>query len=265
MSHAPLRFIQVSDTHLFADKNKILLGVPTQKSFEAVLDLMKSVAGKIDFIIHSGDISQDYSEPAYHRLAEMLEPFNVPIYCIPGNHDEPKIMAEVYPYRLISNDKHIITKNWQIILLDSHKPGAVEGYLSQNELKYLQHCLHTHPEHHAMVMFHHQPVPVGSRWLDNLGLSNVNELWEIVSLFPKLKTILFGHVHQEYEQVMNGIHCYSAPSTCFQFKRKQDHFGIEKLSPGYRWVNLYDDGHIETAVVRTDKYIGEFDDKATGY
>lgn len=265
MNQAPLRFIQISDTHIFSDKNKTLLGVPTQKSFEAVLEVIKQEAGKFDFIIHSGDLAQDYSKEAYTRLADMLEPFNVPIYCIPGNHDDPNIMSQVYPYRLMSNDKQIITKNWQIILLDSHKPGSVDGYIRPDELKYLQHCLHTFPELHAMVIFHHQPIPVGCRWLDNLGLSNADALWDIIKIFPKLKTVLFGHVHQEYEQEMNSVKCYSAPSTCFQFMRKQDHFGIEKLSPGFRWVNLHDDGHIETAVIRTEQYIGEFDEKSKGY
>ncbi|VVC76953.1 3',5'-cyclic adenosine monophosphate phosphodiesterase CpdA [Aquicella siphonis] len=265
MSHGPLRIIQISDTHLFSDKDKALLGVQPHKSLEGVLEQLKQDTEKFDFIIHSGDLSQDYSEPAYVRVAEMLGVFNVPIYCVPGNHDDPKVMAQVYPRGLISNDRHIVTKNWQFILLDSHKPGAVEGFLAHEQLNYLQHCLHTYPEHHAIVLFHHQPIPVGSRWLDNLGLTNADELWNIISRFPKLKNVLFGHVHQEFDKEVNGIHCYSTPSTCFQFMRNQDHFGLENLPPGYRWINLYDDGHIKTGVVRTPKYIGEFDIKATGY
>lgn len=265
MSQGPLRIIQISDTHIFSDKDKALLGVQTQKSLEGVLARLKEDAKRFDFIIHSGDLTQDYSEPAYVRVADMLSQFNVPIYCVPGNHDDPKVMAQVYPLGLISNDRHIVTKNWQLILLDSHKPGAVEGYLSHGQLTYLQHCLHTYPEHHAIVLFHHQPLPVGSRWLDNLGLTNAKELWDIISRFPKLKTVLFGHVHQEFETIVNGIHCYSTPSTCFQFMRNQDHFGLEHLPPGYRWIELYDDGSMKTGVTRTSHYIGVFDLEAKGY
>jgi 3',5'-cyclic-AMP phosphodiesterase len=265
MGQGPLRIIQISDTHLFGDQTKSLLGVPTQKSFEAVLDLIKPKIGQFDLIIHSGDLAQDYSMQAYKRLAEMLTPFKVPVYCIPGNHDDPKLMAAAYPLGLLTNNRHIISKDWQIILLDSHKPDAVEGYLAHQELKFMEHCLKENPDHHAIVLFHHQPVPVGSRWLDNLGLSNADEVWKIAARFPKIKAVVFGHVHQVYETEVNKIKCFSAPSTCFQFKRKQDHFGIEKLSPGYRWINLFNDGRIETNVVRTDKYIGEFDEKSTGY
>jgi len=262
---AALRIIQISDTHLFSDANKSLVGVPTQKSLEAVLDLVKRKAGEFDMIIHSGDLAQDYASSSYIRLVEMLGIFNVPIYCVPGNHDDPAMMANVYPYQLMSSDRQIVRDHWQIILLDSHKPNAVEGCLDAQQLKYLEDCLASYPKLHAMVIFHHQPMPVGCEWLDKQQLTNADEFWKIISRFPQVNTVLFGHVHQEYEEVLNGIKCYSAPATCFQFKRKQDKFGLENLPPGFRWVHLHDDGQIETAVVRTDHYVGEFDAKSKGY
>lgn len=265
MDNAPLRVVQISDIHLLADKEAALLGVKTQESFQAVIDLLRKEMGNIDLILLSGDLSQDNSEAAYTRIADNLKLFNVPIYYVPGNHDNPKVTSRVYPYQTISNHRHIILKNWHIILLSSQKPGAVEGYLDESQLNYLQHCLQAYPEHQAIVLFHHQPMPVGCKWLDNLGLTNADEFWKIVSHYPKVNTVLFGHVHQEFEQVMHGIKCYSTPSTCIQFKRKQDEFGLEDLPPGYRWIQLYEDGKIETEVRRVAKYVGVFDANAKGY
>jgi Icc protein len=262
---APLRMIQISDTHLFSDPAKALVGVPTQESLNAVMELIKQKGGKFDLILHSGDLTQDYAKSSYFHIAEMLSVFNVPIYCVPGNHDDPKVMAEVYPYQTILSDKHIVTDHWQIILLDSHKPNSVEGFLDAKQLKYLEDCLIQHPKLHALILFHHQPIPVGSHWLDKLGLSNSEEFWNILAKYPKVNTVLFGHVHQQFEQVVNGIKCYSTPSTCFQFKRKQDEFGIEDLPPGYRWIELYDDGRIETGIERVEHYVGKFDDHCKGY
>lgn len=265
MSSVPLRIIQISDTHLFADEKKALVGVPTQQSLQAVIDLIKREAGEFDIIIHSGDLTQDYSRPSYIRLVDMLSTLNKPMFCVPGNHDDSDTMAEVYPYLQMSNDKHILTKDWQMILLDSHKPTAVEGYLEPKELKFLEDCLTLHPDQQAIIVFHHHPMPVGSLWLDKLGLTNADELWKIIGRFSKVNTVLFGHVHQQFEHVVNGVKCYSTPSTCFQFKRHQDEFGIEKLPPGFRWIHLYDDGRLETAVVRTDHYVGVFEEKCKGY
>jgi len=265
MSEEALKIIQITDTHLFADSKKSLLGVTTQDSLEAILEHINQHAQRFDMLIHTGDVAQDYSEPAYRRIAAMLTRFNVPVYCVPGNHDDSKIMATFYPQDLHSNDRHIMTKHWQLILLNSQKPGAVEGELKKSELDFLQKCLHDHPKHHAIAMFHHHPVPVGSRWLDRLAITNADELWKITKQYPKLKAIFFGHVHQQYEEVIHGIACYSTPSTCFQFKRNQTSFGLEELPQGYRQIELYPDGRIETEVVRLEKYVGHFDTHAQGY
>lgn len=265
MSQAPIRMIQVSDTHIFGDVTRSLLGVNTKKSFEAVLNKIQSDHPKIDFIIHSGDLTQDYSATAYKCVADMLSVFNVPVYCVPGNHDDPALMATLYPRGPIKADKQILINNWQLILLDSHKPTAVEGYLHPDQLAFLSRCLKEHPDRHTIVLFHHQPMPVGCRWLDNLGLKNADELWKIVLNFPQIKSVLFGHVHQQFEMVYQGIPCYSTPSTCFQFMRQQDHFGLENLPQGYRWLDLHDDGHIDTGVVRLPEYVGVFDVEAKGY
>lgn len=265
MTAAPLRIIQISDTHIFAKKDQILVGVPTYQSLAAVIELIKQKAGEFDLFIHTGDLTQDYTPESYLLLAEMLSTFKLPIYCIPGNHDDPAVMARVYPYQQMKTDRRIMTETWQIILLSTNKKNAVEGYLSKEELDFLENSLKEYPKLHAMVMFHHQPMPVGSAWLDKLGLSNAEDFWKVISRFKNVKNIIFGHVHQEFEKLVNNIQCYSAPSTCIQFKRKSAEFAIERLTPGIRSIHLFDDGHIETKVLRTDKYIGEFDDKTRGY
>ncbi len=266
MHNQPLKIIQISDIHLHSDVRGELLRVNTHDSYQAVLDLVRAKHAKdTDLIILSGDLTQDGSLEAYARVADLIEPFNIPVYCVPGNHDNPKMMKQVYPRGNVSNNKHIVLKNWQIILLDSHKPDAVEGYLDASELEYMQHCLQKHPDQHAIILFHHQPVPVGSRWLDKLWVTNADEFWAAIAKYPQIKTVLFGHVHQEFQQAVNGMTIYATPSTCIQFKPHQDRFGLDHLPPGYRWIHLFEDGHIETGVERIAEYIGVFDKDAKGY
>ncbi len=260
----PFRLIQISDIHLFADAKRDLLGVKTEDSFQAVIDLLHQHEKHMDLILLSGDIAQDNSHDAYVRVAQALESFHVPVYCVPGNHDDPHTMAKVYPLATISNERHIVLKNWHIILLNSQRHQAVEGNFAESELIYLQRCLQKYPEHHAIIVFHHQPVPVGSKWLDNLGLKNAKEFWRVVKQYPKVHTVLFGHVHQEFETMVEGIKCYAVPSTCIQFKC-QDAFKLENLPPGYRWVDLYEDGKLVTGVRRAANYVGVYDPHAKGY
>jgi len=263
MNDQPVRIIQLSDTHLLEDTQGSLLGVKTEESFQAVLQALKKES--CDLLLHSGDLSQDGSAATYIRLAKALSALQVPIYSVPGNHDNAKEMARVFPCENMSNHRHVVLKDWHLILLNSQVPSAVEGYLDRSQLHYLEHCLQIYPEHQALILFHHHPFALNTSWLDPLGLKNADELWKLVANYPKVKVILFGHVHMETERKLNGIVCYSTPSTCIQFKQNQSVFGLEKLPPGYRVIELFPDGQIKTEVKRIDHYVGHFDEKAQGY
>jgi 3',5'-cyclic-AMP phosphodiesterase len=265
MSSSPTRIIQISDIHLFAHPDQELLGVKTQESFRAVIQKLSQDTFPIDFLLLTGDLVQDGSQKAYQVLADALKELNIPAYFLPGNHDDVSVMKQVYPYQMISDQRHIILQEWQIILLNSQVPAKVEGYLEQTQFDYLQQCLQECKKPHAIIAFHHQPLAVGARWLDQIGLKNAKQFLDCLSSYPQVKVVLFGHVHQEFEQVVNGVQFYSAPATCFQFKRQQDMFGLEKLAPGYREIILYDDGRIYTKVHRLSHYIGSFDESAAGY
>ncbi|MBA3661759.1 MAG: 3',5'-cyclic-AMP phosphodiesterase [Gammaproteobacteria bacterium] len=260
-----LKIIQLTDMHIFHDANKELLGVNTHLSFQAVLSLMFNQEENIDAIFLSGDLTQDGASTSYFKLASMLAFLKMPIYVMPGNHDNEKNLLSTYPIGPIKTDRQVFFNKWQIITLNSQKPGAVEGFIDEEELTYLDQALKDYPDHHAIVMLHHQPVDVGSRWLDRLGVRNKPAFWDIIKRYPHLKLVLFGHVHQVFEQKENGIWCYSTPSTCIQFKPKERDFALDFLPPGYRWIDLNDDGTWETGVKRCAQYIGRFDADAKGY
>ncbi len=264
MDEVPFRIVQMSDMHLFVDVEQALLGVKTQESFDAVVDFLKADQ-RPDLIILSGDLSQDGSKAAYIRLADQLKEFPIPIYYVVGNHDDTRNLNSAYPLGSITHHCHIVLKNWHIILLNSQKPGAVEGFLDASQLTFLQHCLQMYPEHHAIVVCHHQPIPVGCEWLDRLGLTNAAELWAVLNQFSHVNTVLFGHVHQEHAGKKNGIQYYSPPSTCIQFKTNSAKFALEKLPPGYRWIDIFSDGTLKTGIRRVAEYVGGFDADAKGY
>ncbi len=261
----PFRLIQITDTHLFDDSAGSLLGVNTFESFCAVLEAVKREAVKPDLLLITGDLSQDYSLGSYQRLADEVKKLQVPAYFVPGNHDDSKVLAKVYPQGTISGMKHIVLEHWHLILLDSHQDGVIEGQLSQGELNYLQHCLEAYPEHHAIVVFHHHPILLGVEWLDKYCLKNADVFWEKISAYPRVHSVLFGHIHQQQEGIKNGVKYYSTPSTCIQFKRGSQTFALEDLAQGYRWLELSAEGLMETGVVRLAKYVGQFQQEAGGY
>lgn len=265
MNSQPLRIVQISDMHLYASKEKTLLGVNTHESFSVTLNLLKSATTLPDLILLTGDLAQDHSEMAYQHVVEAFKTFTIPIYYVPGNHDDGKLMARILPSATISNLRHIVLDQWQLILLDSQKPNAVEGYLARTQLDFLEDCLQMYPAQRAIIVFHHQPVLVGTTWLDKLGLANADELWSIIALYSHVHTILFGHIHQEHKGKKNGITYFATPSTCIQFKGNCVDFALEELPPAYRWIDLYPNGDLKTGICRASHYVGIFDAEAKGY
>lgn len=183
MNKPSVRLVQISDIHLFADKQKSLLGVKTYDSFVAILNHLKSNEKQPSHIILSGDLSQDYTKESYANLIDLLTQFSQPIYFVPGNHDEPELIATFFPQKNISNLKQIILDNWQLILLNSQKPNEVYGYFEKEQLHFLEKSLKEYPTHHSIIIFHHHPIPIGSHWLDPLGLVNADDFWSLLKIF----------------------------------------------------------------------------------
>ena len=57
----------------------------------------------------------------------------------------------------------------------------------------------------------------------------------------------------------------STPSTCVQFEPESDEFSVEKIPPGYRWMQLNPDGSIDTRVSRVEGIDFEIDWSVKGY
>ena len=64
----------------------------------------------------------------------------------------------------------------------------------------------------------------------------------------KVRAVINGHIHQQFETDWGGIKVYSAPSTCFQFKPKAEEFTMGDEPPAYRWIDLHNDGRVDTGV-----------------
>ncbi|MCO7227410.1 3',5'-cyclic-AMP phosphodiesterase [Pleionea sp. CnH1-48] len=265
MSTECLRIVQVTDPHIFAEPEGKLLGLSTRVSFEAILARIQKEEIAPDLLLATGDLSQDASEPAYQYLLDKFHQLNYPCFWVPGNHDDADLMEHTLVGQNVLPHKRILTPHWQIVLLNSVVKGKVYGNLAATELEFLSNALKEFPERHLMVVLHHQPVNVGSSWLDKLGLRNADELFEILAQHEQKTSVIWGHVHQDFEDTQNDIQLIATPSTCVQFARESEDFAAGQESPGYRYLNLYNDGRIESWVHRVDELEYTVDYTIKGY
>ena len=262
-----IKVLQFTDMHFFKDSTGKLLGIETAASFAEVYRAASASYGNPDLYLLTGDLSQDETEESYRHFAGVMQNAGAPCYFLPGNHDRMPEMAR----GLTANgspffsERQIIKNNWQIILLDSHIEGEIGGHLSEKEFEFLHKCLSSEPQLFALVCLHHHPVKTGARWLDQIGVDNGDELLRILSLYKNVKGILWGHVHQEFEQNQSEWLMMATPSTCIQFKAGTEDFGVDAVPPGYRFLELAPSGLIRTAVVRLDRVSLDLELSSAGY
>jgi len=260
-----VRLVQITDSHIFADPNGSLLGVNTRKSFEAVCQRVSKEEWRPDVLLATGDLAQDASPDAYQYIANRFKKMDIPSFWLAGNHDSPETMAMYMSNDSVFSAKHIVIGDWQIILLDSSVVGKVYGRLDLSQLEFLKNTLSRHQDKHTLVSLHHQPLNVGSIWLDNLGLKNDQEFVEIISQHPQVKCVLWGHIHQAFEKQQDGINWIATPASCVQFKPESEDFSADDNAPGYRYLNLYPDGRVESVVHRIDNIEFTVDYSIKGY
>ncbi len=247
----PLDIIQITDLHIAQPPRKLPdSALTTEDSLETVL---QAIARDEDpaFMLCTGDLANHPDPIAYQRIHEIFGADGCPVYCLPGNHDDPAMAqqaAKAQPSRLRWN-KVITTGNWVIIMLDSHVEGRIDGRLAATELAFLDQALTAHPDHHALICLHHHPEPMQSRWLDNHILQNAAEFYMVADKHPQLRAVLWGHVHQSWSGQRGQVQLLSTPSTCFQFLPRNDEFAFDTLPPAYRRIRLHPDGNFTSSVI----------------
>lgn len=233
-----LRVLHLTDPHLFAATDGSLRGTVTYKSLQAVLEHYADSDWQADLVLVTGDLIQDDSEGAYRHFADLLRLLELPVYCVPGNHDVRELMQAVLDEPPFHYCPAATLDDWLIIGLDSCVSGQAGGALSSSELARFDAEVAASSSSHVMVCLHHPPVPMGSKWLDSVGLANGDEALQKFSAPGKVRLTVSGHVHQDYAAMHEGMLVVATPSTCSQFAAGSDEFAIADQPPAYRRIEL---------------------------
>lgn len=245
----PVVLVQLTDFHIRSEGKTALLGVDTEQTFAEVVEAVSRWPKVPDMALLTGDLVQDPEISAYRRLKNGLRKLPCPGYCLPGNHDDPKLLADILLDTQFKAETIIDLGPWQIICLDSAVPDHAYGYLADGQLGLLAQCLELRPERFSLVAVHHHPVDCGSRWMDTMTIRNSERFFEILATYGQTRAVVYGHIHQATDSMYRGIRLLGTPSTCFQFKPNQIEFSVDAMPPGCRWIELYPDGTITTEIM----------------
>lgn len=234
-----LKFIHITDSHLLNQAEETFHGLNTKINLETVLSHSQTYYPDIDFLLFTGDISQTGSEESYILFKSLIQQYDLPIYCVPGNHDTPKLLQNIIPNCPDDSINIIQLGKYSLILLNSWVEDKHHGLINKRCLQQLEQHLQNNEDQFSIIAIHHPPVLINSKWLDEIGLQNQTEFLHIINKYPHNTLLICGHVHQEVDQQLDTLRLLATPSTCHQFKANCDHrHHIDTPSPAYRYIKL---------------------------
>lgn len=236
MKNGIMKVIQISDTHLFANDTDNIYGVQSNIKFNEVVErMLYQDYHDTNMIFLTGDISQDETVQSYQKITDKLSNLNIPIYWIPGNHDNIHQMESVFSNtKNFISTRHLILPNWHFIFLNTKLNGADEGYLARSELENLKEELTLTDDKNVTIIMHHHPEKIGTPLIDNFILKNREKFWEIVNK-KIVKLIICGHVHGDYCFKHNNTMIEASPATCFQWEKGAVNLNID-MKIGYKII-----------------------------
>lgn len=244
-----LKFILITDTHLLNQSAEVFHSINTRKSFERVLFQSLAEYPDADFLLLTGDISQTGDAESYQLFKSVIEKINIPVYCVPGNHDTPQHLQTLISSCPGDSINTIQFGDYALVLISSWVEDMHHGAISQNSLLQLEDYLTNCGAQFIIFAVHHPPIPVGSEWLDMLGLQNRGEFLQIINNYSGKSVMLFGHIHQELDIQQQRVRLLATPSTCYQFEKNTETMTIVRTqSPAYRFIKLHNYNIIDTVV-----------------
>jgi len=238
MNNTKLLIAQISDMHIgLADT--LVRGVNVRQQFLDVLQVLAKK--KLDVLILSGDLAAtDGDLEIYQWIKQTLSDFPYPYIIMAGNHDDVKIMSQVFDFQEndISNDMLYFKrtlKNKKIYFLDS-QPHRV----ATEQLDWLREQLIDSKEE-VFLFMHHPPLLCNCEFMDKKhSLRNIDEVWPLLESLKPIKHIFCGHYHTEKLIVKNDKFVHITPSTMLQIDTETCKFSVESTQAGWRIIESQD-------------------------
>ena len=214
---------QISDLHVTAAGMRVA-GVDTAATLARCIGCLASMDPQPDVVLATGDLVESGSRAEYFRLRDVLAPLPVPLYVIPGNHDDRNALRVAFadhayiepgngPIRYVIDGYDL-----GLIALDTTVPRAEGGALDRAQLDWFEAALQQMAHRAVLVFMHHPPIMTGIRCMDDIALDAISaaRLGAIVARSPQIERIVCGHVHRGIQARWHGTVVSICPSTAFQ-------------------------------------------------
>jgi Icc protein len=245
-----LSFVHLTDTHLGPTRDFEYQGVRPADYLARLVALINDFPHPPDFVLHTGDVSQDRSAESFAIAAEILGDLRVPLVTVCGNHDDRALLRRCLhappdpggdPGAPLT---YTFTVNGERFLVLDSSSDAVpppQGLVDDAQLgRVRQEATPDGPP--LTVLVHHPLFPMASPWLnENMPIANGDSLHAaLIPARDRLRGVFLGHLHRSSQVLRDGITYTCAASAAYQYswlpwdsRPQVDPY----FSPGYNLVH----------------------------
>lgn len=256
---------QISDLHVTAGRALAYGVVDTAACLERCVQCIVRLDPLPDVVIATGDLVDTPDARSYGLLRELLAALPLPVFLLPGNHDERQALRAAFPdHRYLPREDGFLQYAIdeypvRLLALDTVIPGEPGGALCAQRLHWLEQRL-LESESPTVIALHHPPFETGIDHMDRMALDDPSGLAQIVRRFPQVLRIVCGHLHRPIQALFGGTLATVCPSTAHQvlLDLKPASKARLVLEPSAFQLHLWNDRTLVTHTAYTGRYDGPY-------
>ncbi|MFN3593540.1 MAG: phosphodiesterase [Thiobacillaceae bacterium] len=215
---------QLTDLHI-REPGRLAYGrLDTAPYLRAAVQAVNALPQRPHAVVLTGDLTDFGRAAEYAHLAGILEPLTMPLYLLPGNHDDRAQMRRSFAHHAYLGDDEFVQYSvslgddgLRLLTLDTVEPGAPYGRLCTKRLRWLADALARHPGEPVVIAMHHPPFETLIGHMDRIGLlEGANTMAEILAAHPAVERVICGHLHRTIYTRFGGTVASTAPSPAHQ-------------------------------------------------
>ena len=198
---------QLTDTHVQNPPSE------ANARFETAVAMLNAEDPRPAVVLATGDMTNDAKPGELAELVRMLEPLELPLLVLPGNHDDPEAFRETFDMPWASDD-HL---SWiidldeiQIIGLDVTVPGHDHGLFDETRESWFAEALAMTAGRPTLVAIHQPPFASGIERMDASRLQRPQPFIEAVQGADHVSRVVCGHLHRPATAAIGSV----TVSTC---------------------------------------------------
>lgn len=213
--------VQITDTHV-VERGTLLYGMAdTARHLAETVSEINAMRPQPDMVLITGDLVEHPGPTTYSHFRDLIAPLEMPVFLMPGNHDNPEIMWDyfrdtpMFPAKPPHFQYAIEHNPFRVLMLNSHYDNSELPYFGPRRLQWLEDQLAASSQP-TLIAIHHPPMKTGVGFIDMVGPQWYEGLGAAVKRHPHVLKIICGHGHLDLQGRLGTVQVQMVGSIAHQ-------------------------------------------------